>query len=87
MKAKKINILLVDDNEKFLKSVAERTKLKGFSVVTALSGEDDIEAVFFQKPLDNLTGLSVIINDQYSAARFSLMDITWHLRDVGGESR
>ena len=45
MKAKKINILLVDDNEKFLKSVAERTRIKGFSVFTALSGRKAIEIV------------------------------------------
>jgi DNA-binding NtrC family response regulator len=43
MKAKKINILLVDDNEKFLKSVAERTRLKGFNVFTALNGRQAIE--------------------------------------------
>jgi DNA-binding NtrC family response regulator len=43
MKPKKINILLVDDNEKFLKSVAERTKLKGFNVFTAASGKQALE--------------------------------------------
>jgi len=43
MKAKKINILLVDDNEKFLKSVAERTRLKGFNVFTAANGQQALE--------------------------------------------
>ena len=43
MKVKKINVLLVDDNEKFLKSVAERTRLKGFNVFTALNGRQAIE--------------------------------------------
>ena len=43
MKKQKINILLVDDNEKFLKSVAERTKLKGFNVYTAASGKQALE--------------------------------------------
>ena len=43
MKSKKINILLVDDNEKFLKSVAERTKLKGFNVFTAANGKQALE--------------------------------------------
>jgi DNA-binding NtrC family response regulator len=43
MKAKKINILLVDDNEKFLKSIAERTKLKGFNVFTAPNGQQALE--------------------------------------------
>lgn len=43
MKTKKINILLVDDNEKFLKSVAERALLKGFIVFTAITGQQAIE--------------------------------------------
>ena len=43
MKAKKINILLVDDNQKFLKSIAERTRLKGFNVFTAASGKQALE--------------------------------------------
>jgi len=43
MKAKKINILLVDDNQKFLNSIAERTRLKGFNVLTAASGKQALE--------------------------------------------
>jgi DNA-binding NtrC family response regulator len=43
MKAKKINILLVDDNQKFLKSIAERTKLKGFNVFTAANGQQALD--------------------------------------------
>jgi DNA-binding NtrC family response regulator len=43
MQAKKINILLVDDNEKFLKSIAERTKLKGFNVFTASNGQQALD--------------------------------------------
>jgi DNA-binding NtrC family response regulator len=43
MKAKKINILLVDDNQKFLKSIAERTKLKGFYVFTASNGQQALD--------------------------------------------
>ncbi len=43
MKAKKINILLVDDNEKFLKSVAKRAELKGFNIFTAANGRQAIE--------------------------------------------
>jgi len=34
MKEKKINILLVDDNKKFLESAAERARIKGFNVFT-----------------------------------------------------
>jgi DNA-binding NtrC family response regulator len=43
MKATKITILLVDDNEKFLKSIAERTKLKGFNVLTATNGQQALD--------------------------------------------
>ena len=68
MKAKKINILLVDDNEKFLKSVAERTRLKGFNVLTATNGQQALEiakkqqihvAVVDQK-MPDMEGLVVI---------------------------
>jgi ActR/RegA family two-component response regulator len=38
-----IKILLVDDNEKFLKSMAERARMKGFTVFTALDGQQAIE--------------------------------------------
>jgi DNA-binding NtrC family response regulator len=70
MKAKKINILLVDDNEKFLKSVAERTRLKGFNVFTAANGQQALEiakkqlihvAVVDQK-MPDMEGLVVITN-------------------------
>lgn len=43
MKEKTINILLVDDNEKFLKSLSERARIKGFNVFTAPSGREAIE--------------------------------------------
>lgn len=68
MKAKKINILLVDDNEKFLKSVAERTKLKGFNVFTAASGKQALEiarnqsihAAVVDQRMPDMEGLVVI---------------------------
>jgi DNA-binding NtrC family response regulator len=39
----KINILLVDDNPKFLNTVAERIQLKGHDPLTALSGKEALE--------------------------------------------
>jgi len=68
MKAKKINILLVDDNEKFLKSVAERTRLKGFNVFTALNGRQaleiaqnqDVHVAVIDQRLPDMEGLVVI---------------------------
>jgi DNA-binding NtrC family response regulator len=43
MKEKQINILLVDDDPKFLASLAERAKLKGFNALTAENGTAAIE--------------------------------------------
>ncbi|MBF0452943.1 MAG: response regulator [Candidatus Magnetomorum sp.] len=43
MKEKQINILLVDDDPKFLASLAERAKLKGFNVLTAENGTSALE--------------------------------------------
>lgn len=39
----KINILLVDDNEKFLKSLTERARAKGYNVFPAPNGEKALE--------------------------------------------
>jgi DNA-binding NtrC family response regulator len=43
MSKKKVNILLVDDNPKFLASAAERAKIKGFTVFTAENGAAALE--------------------------------------------
>lgn len=40
----KVNILLVDDEVKFLNAIAERLRLKGFEVATATNGDDAVEA-------------------------------------------
>jgi DNA-binding NtrC family response regulator len=40
----KINLLLVDDEEKFLKSIAARLELQGFDVTTATGGKEAIAA-------------------------------------------
>ena len=39
----KINILLVDDNQRFLKTLADRIKLKGHEPLTALNGKEALE--------------------------------------------
>ena len=43
MDKKKINILLVDDEEEFLSSLSERLQLRGFEPKTASDGEQAIE--------------------------------------------
>ncbi|KPA19428.1 response regulator receiver protein [Candidatus Magnetomorum sp. HK-1] len=40
----KIRILLVDDEEKFLKTVSERLSIKGFKVTTAINSDNAIKA-------------------------------------------
>lgn len=44
MEEKKITLLLVDDNEKFLNSLAQRGQLKGYTVITAENGTAALEA-------------------------------------------
>jgi DNA-binding NtrC family response regulator len=39
-----IKILLADDEVKFLKAIADRLKIKGFDVTTAVNGDEAIEA-------------------------------------------
>ena len=68
MKEKKVNILLVDDNKKFVESVAERARLKGFNVFTALNGQQALEIAHRQhvhvavvdQRMPDMEGLAVI---------------------------
>ena len=68
MKTNQINILLIDDNEKFLKSVADRVKLKGFNVLTALNGQQalalaknhDIQVAVVDQRMPDMEGIAVI---------------------------
>ena len=69
MKAKKINILLVDDNEKFLKSAAERAALRGFNVFTATDGRQAVDIVQKQQ-------VQVAVVDQRMPDMNGLMVIT-----------
>ncbi len=55
MKKKKYNILLVDDNHKFLASTAERAKIKGFNVFTAENGKAALDIA-----KDNLIHVAVV---------------------------
>lgn len=68
MKTKQINLLLVDDNRKFLKTAADRATLKGFNVFAAADGGQAIEiaqkqqihvAVVDQR-MPDMNGLEVI---------------------------
>ena len=86
MKAKKINILLVDDNEKFLKSVAERTRLKGFNVFTAVNGQQALDIVQKQhihvavvdQRMPDMDGLAVITKLQEIVPDIKTILLTGH---------
>ena len=41
---RKIQLLIVDDEEKFLQSIAKRLRLKDFDVETATNGKDALKA-------------------------------------------
>jgi DNA-binding NtrC family response regulator len=43
MREERFNVLLVDDEKKFLDSIAERIRLKGFEPIPAESGEEALE--------------------------------------------
>ena len=68
MATKKINILLVDDNKKFLDSVAERARIKGINVFKALRGrqaldiaeKEPIHVAVVDQKMPDLEGLGVI---------------------------
>lgn len=64
----KLNILLVDDEQKFLDSIAERFTLKGFSPILATSGQEaidiagknDIHAAVVDMKMPDMDGLETI---------------------------
>jgi len=68
MKEKQINILLVDDDPKFLASLADRAKLKGFNVLTAENGtmaleiaqKNTIHVAVVDQQMPDIEGLVVI---------------------------
>ena len=86
MKAKKINILLVDDNEKFLKSIAERTRLKGFNVFTATNGQQALDIVQKQlihvavvdQRMPDMEGLVVITKNKAITPDIKTILLTGH---------
>ena len=86
MKTNQINILLIDDNEKFLKSVAERAKLKGFNVFTALNGQQALELVekhhievaVVDQRMPDMEGLSVIEKLRQRAPKIRTVLLTGH---------
>jgi DNA-binding NtrC family response regulator len=81
-----INILLVDDNPKFIKTLAERIRLKGYDPYTALNGREAIAiakttkihlAVVDQK-MPDMDGLEVIAKLKEIDAGIKTLLLTGH---------
>jgi DNA-binding NtrC family response regulator len=81
-----INILLVDDNPKFLSTLAKRIRLKGYEPYTALNGQEAIDitrtnkiqmAVVDQR-LPDMDGLVVITNLKKIDANIQTLLLTGH---------
>lgn len=69
MKNEKLTLLLVDDNEKFLNSMADRARLREFNVLTATSGEQALKIAASQK-------IDVAVVDQQMPEMEGLVVIT-----------
>jgi DNA-binding NtrC family response regulator len=69
MRKKKMNLLLVDDNPKFLASAAERARIKGFNVFTAENGTAALE-------IARQTPIHVAVVDQQMPEMEGLVVIT-----------
>lgn len=89
MSKKKVNILLVDDNPKFLASAAERAKLKGFNVFTADNGakaleiahQESIHVAVVDQQMPDMEGLVVITKLKATTPDIRTILLTGH----GGE--
>ena len=86
MKKDKITILLVDDNEKFLNSMAKRAKLKDYNVLTALNGEkalqiaskQTIHVAVVDQQMPEMDGLVVITKLKSIAPDIKTLLLTGH---------
>lgn len=86
MENKTITLLLVDDNEKFLKSMADRAKLRGYTVYTAASGEEalkiaaqhPVQVAVVDQQMPEMEGLVVITKLKALAPGLKTMLLTGH---------
>ena len=91
MKRKQINILLVDDNRKFLASAAQRAKLKGFTVFTAENGaaalaiakDTPIHVAVVDQKMPDMEGLVVITKLKGMMPDIRTILLTGHGDDLG----
>jgi len=86
MKKDKITILLVDDNEKFLNSMAERARIREYNVLKATSGEQALEIASKQtidvavvdQQMPKMEGLVVITKLKAIAPGIKTLLLTGH---------
>lgn len=86
MQKEKITILLVDDNEKFLNSMAQRAKLRDYNVVKAMNGEQALEIASKQtihvavvdQQMPGMEGLVVITKLKAIAPDIKTLLLTGH---------
>jgi DNA-binding NtrC family response regulator len=86
MEDKKTTLLLVDDNKKFLESLAQRAKLKGFHVLTAENGtsaleiaeKNTIDIAVVDQQMPDMEGLVVITKLKAISPDINTMLLTGH---------
>ena len=86
MKDNNLTLLLVDDNEKFLNSLADRAKLKGYTVLTALNGaaalklaeKNSIDIAVVDQQMPDMEGLVVITKLKAISAETKTLLLTGH---------
>jgi len=86
MQKEQITILLVDDNEKFLNSMAQRAKLRDYNVVKATNGEQALEIASKQtihvavvdQQMPGMEGLVVITKLKAIAPDIKTLLLTGH---------
>jgi DNA-binding NtrC family response regulator len=86
MNKKQITLLLVDDNKKFLDSLAQRAQLKGYQVLTAENGasalevaaKNDIDIAVVDQQMPDMEGLVVITKLKAISPDINTLLLTGH---------
>ncbi|HAA05283.1 MAG TPA: response regulator [Syntrophobacteraceae bacterium] len=84
-----VSILLVDDEEEFVKALAERLSLRGFGVRIAFSGEQALGRLEEQEPtmvvldlkMPGMDGMEVLRRARKSHPRVAVVMLTGHGSD------
>lgn len=86
MEDKKITLLLVDDNKKFLGSISKRAAVKGYNVLTAENGQsalkiaskNTIDVAVVDQQMPDMEGLVVITELKSITPRIQTLLLTGH---------